>query len=608
MLARALVLAILLLVLVVPQGTALAAPGPPAALPRAASHAPILIEGNAALTASNGVTGGSGTPADPYIISGWTLNASSAIGLDVRNTTDFVVIRGLQVIGPGAPWAFAGIRLANVSHTAVENVTVRGTAVGVRLERSLDVTVEGSDLSGNQIGVSALAVQQGSLSGNTVRANGSAMQVGLDLVAFNASVVVNNEVALDMVGSGLHEIHLAGSSDVTLADNVLGSPAWIPSAGVGVWLDADTDVALWGNTFVDRGLSPTPFGGSAFHPFTLSLASFTSLSIPPNNTVNGRPILYCLGQPSRIYDGVDAGEIILADCDGAVVSNVTMSRGQVGIIVALSRSVTILGNAFDAVTLGVSTWASDVLVYHNNFNRSGAAQVSSGSGASSVAWDDGYPRGGNYWSDHSGVDNCSGPYQNVCPDPDGIRDSPQELGPGVYDEYPLQEPAEIANRWPVAVLGTDTVVADLLTPIRFDAVASYDPMGNASGLRMRWDFNGDGRWDTGWAPLASFSHYYTAPGFYHAYLEIQDSGGLLAITSRVVLVEYFHGWDIVVPILGAVALTLVANYVANRYLWRRRKRRVGKTWSGRPVPKEGEPAAPPPPAGGPEEPKGPDAH
>src|SRR3989442_3451782 len=35
-------------------------------------------------------------------------------------------------------------------------------------------------------------------------------------------------------------------------------------------------------------------------------------------------------------------------------------------------------------------------------------------------WDDGYPHGGNFWSDYRGADQCSGPGQDVCNGPDGI--------------------------------------------------------------------------------------------------------------------------------------------------------------------------------------------
>ncbi len=59
--------------------------------------------------------------------------------------------------------------------------------------------------------------------------------------------------------------------------------------------------------------------------------------------------------------------------------------------------------------------------------------------SSQNSWDDGYPRGGNYWSDSTGVDNCSGIDQNVCPGPDGISDTPYSFSVG-EDRYPLMHP------------------------------------------------------------------------------------------------------------------------------------------------------------------------
>ncbi len=578
-----------------------AAPASPAvSVPALVPHAPILIDGNAALTSANGVTGGSGTAADPYVIEGWAINASTANGIDVRNTTASLVVRNLEVSGPGAPWANAGIRFAGVRDAAVQNVTVSGVAAGVRIESSANVAVTGSLLSGNGIGVSAATVSNATLAANTVLSEGTTMAIGFDLTRFNDSAVRGNALALGTPGQGLHEIHLAASSGVTLTDNTIGTAAWIPSGGVGLWLDGDADVSLERNAFLARGISPTPFGGSAYHAFPLTLQVFASLSIPPNNTVNGLPILYCLGQPARAYDGVAAGEIILADCDGALVSNETFHQGQVGVLVALSRSVTILGNGFDQVTLGISTWASEVLVYHNNFNRSGVAQASSGFGASAVAYDDGYPRGGNYWSDNPGVDDCSGPSQNLCPDPDGFRDTWQELGPNVFDQYPLIRPANITERWPVALLQPDRIVADLLTPFRFDASTSYDLTDNGTPLEARWDFNGDGIWDTGWSSTLVVSHLYGEAGFYPVVVEVRDGGGLLSIASTVVLVEVFHGWNILVPVLGAVAATLAVNYGVHRFLAGRRRRRVTKTWT---PPAEAKAPGGTPPEGPPKEPE-----
>jgi hypothetical protein len=62
-------------------------------------------------------------------------------------------------------------------------------------------------------------------------------------------------------------------------------------------------------------------------------------------------------------------------------------------------------------------------------------------------WDDGYPSGGNYWSDYTGEDLFSGPNQSI-PGSDGIGDIPRKIPAMLpeyenYDFYPFMEPLDI---------------------------------------------------------------------------------------------------------------------------------------------------------------------
>jgi uncharacterized protein (DUF2141 family) len=54
-------------------------------------------------------------------------------------------------------------------------------------------------------------------------------------------------------------------------------------------------------------------------------------------------------------------------------------------------------------------------------------------------WDDGYPSGGNYWSDYGGTDDKSGPNQDQ-PGSDGIGDTPYIIDENSEDNYPLINP------------------------------------------------------------------------------------------------------------------------------------------------------------------------
>jgi parallel beta-helix repeat protein len=85
--------------------------------------------------------------------------------------------------------------------------------------------------------------------------------------------------------------------------------------------------------------------------------------------------------------------------------------------------------------------SSNDIFYHNNFLNKTHQIISY---SSTNVWDDGYPSGGNYWSDYAGVDLYSGPYQNVTGS-DGIGDTPYVIDANNQDHYPL-------SLWPERVI------------------------------------------------------------------------------------------------------------------------------------------------------------
>jgi parallel beta-helix repeat protein len=79
--------------------------------------------------------------------------------------------------------------------------------------------------------------------------------------------------------------------------------------------------------------------------------------------------------------------------------------------------------------------SSNNTIYHNNFiNNTIQAHTNS-----ITVWDDGYPSGGNYWSDYVGNDTKNGPYQDQ-PGSDGIGDTPCGIDSNNQDRYPLMYP------------------------------------------------------------------------------------------------------------------------------------------------------------------------
>jgi len=68
-------------------------------------------------------------------------------------------------------------------------------------------------------------------------------------------------------------------------------------------------------------------------------------------------------------------------------------------------------------------------------------------------WDDGYPSGGNYWSNYTGLDLFSGPYQNETGG-DGIGDTPYVIDADNVDHYPLMAPYTPPPTYTLTIIAT----------------------------------------------------------------------------------------------------------------------------------------------------------
>ena len=76
-------------------------------------------------------------------------------------------------------------------------------------------------------------------------------------------------------------------------------------------------------------------------------------------------------------------------------------------------------------------------IYHNNFINNNGGGIQAYDGGDSQ-WDNGYPSGGNYWSDYTGMDMLSGSSQDQ-PGADSIGDTPYTFSSN-QDNYPLMYP------------------------------------------------------------------------------------------------------------------------------------------------------------------------
>jgi branched-chain amino acid transport system substrate-binding protein len=140
---------------------------------------------------------------------------------------------------------------------------------------------------------------------------------------------------------------------------------------------------------------------------------------------------------NNAHDGIHS-----ESSNATVITRNILRNDDNGIVLTNCRNNDIhRNNVTDEINRGIFIYSSsNCAIYHNNFINN-PDQVDTY--ASTNAWDNGYPSGGNYWSDYIGEDKNHGPYQNETGS-DGIGDKEYPIDANNKDNYPLinQRPAQ----------------------------------------------------------------------------------------------------------------------------------------------------------------------
>lgn len=132
-------------------------------------HPPILIIGNKNFTSGNGVSSGSGTVEDPYIIEGWDISANNAHKIEIRNTSVYFILRNCHVHGEDDDTH--GIYLYSVQYGIINNITSYGNKLGILLSNSSYNQISGCNIYGNIQGITAYWATNNTISNNTIYLN-----------------------------------------------------------------------------------------------------------------------------------------------------------------------------------------------------------------------------------------------------------------------------------------------------------------------------------------------------------------------------------------------------------------------------------------------------
>jgi len=93
------------------------------------------------------------------------------------------------------------------------------------------------------------------------------------------------------------------------------------------------------------------------------------------------------------------------------------------------------------------------------------------------------------------------------------------------------------NTTPVASFTVNPTTGPLGTNFSFDGSGSTDAEDAASALQVRWDWENDGTWDTGYSTTKTANHVFSSAGTYTVKMEVKDTAGWVNSTTQTVVVS-----------------------------------------------------------------------
>jgi len=292
--------------------------------------------------------------------------------------------------------------LVNCRGITVRNSNLTHTSIGVTLRNSSNCLVTDNDMSDSYEGISMSDCSGITIANNTAANNAFAIV----LVRYaNDSVISGNDISACEYG-----VYATLSSNVSISENNFRQC----TAGC-IELDSSSDSMIQGNNVTDS-VEGIYFLGSS------------------NNTIQDNFIAL------NNWTGI---ELLGDSLYNTIRTNFVMMNYNHGLAMNYSYLNYVTGNYFiDNEGYGAAFFgASNNTIYHNNFENNGAAWYSNQAVDAwcSNSWDNGYPSGGNYWSNYNGTDLYKGVSQDINGS-DGIGDTYFTIDANSTDRYPLMGP------------------------------------------------------------------------------------------------------------------------------------------------------------------------
>jgi parallel beta-helix repeat protein len=316
----------------------------------------------------------------------------------------------------------------NISNNQIYNVSV-----GISLQSHDSIVQHNRIRNASSTGISVAGAQDTLFSNNNISDSGNGISLGSE--SQSDTISRNNINNCRHAGIWL----TSGCQYTTITENnVTNTWGTIAGEGEGISVDGPFLNVVSKNTVINStsdGISVVGDSQSVTDNYVANSGQngiFVS-GIPNNNYSS------CYVSQNYVTNAKMAG--ISVHCNYTTISeNTAVNNSLIGVSLSGMYHSEIFDNRILNNPRGFQLgYFGNNSIYHNRFTNN-TQQVYSSLDVLVNSWDDGYPSGGNYWSDYTGVDAYKGPSQDI-PGSDGIGDTPRVIALDNIDRYPrVSEP------------------------------------------------------------------------------------------------------------------------------------------------------------------------
>jgi parallel beta-helix repeat protein len=394
-----------------------------------------------------------------YILSDGSIATSTNVTVPIQRAgniytfTDnivgyYFVVQCDNIVVDGAGYSLAGqgeigVDLSSRNNVTIKNLQIGSNLYGIYLYGASKNTISGNTLVNNSYGVYLMEGSQNTITGNNVTNNG----VGINIMSSSNNILRDNKM------NNVHNLAVYGS-EASHFDNDIDDSNIVNGKKV-YYLIGEINLVINSVTFPDVGyLALVNCQNISVHHLELTgnghgiLLAYTTDSTIYNNQITDN---YCgIGlfassnnfiSTNNITENERGMQLSNSSNLNSIFTNV-ITNSIDGIFLFDSFQNTIVLNNVTNNDIGIGFKGSSYNMIRGNHFINNKRQVydvsteDSSVTASTNTWDIGYPTGGNYWSDYTGVDVKSGENQDQTGS-DELGDTPYIIDQNNQDNFPL---------------------------------------------------------------------------------------------------------------------------------------------------------------------------